>query len=185
MEVSYTATEKFTPTSRRTYQGRDMPWQGYIAWSKLTHVKEIVTLDGILGKRVVKRDNELDADFLVWGDYIPDLYNNLPYLLSKLQALDPSGYNLLAVIKEPAAPCETTPLEGFDFIGYDLLDAYGGISALTNCGGFSNTFLPQDLNQYGLISAYDMARTTKKNLLMNNPDEHHANCNVWAIWRMR
>jgi hypothetical protein len=185
MKVYYIATAKFSPATQRTHQGHDLNWQGYIAWSKLTHLKEVITLDGILGEEVVERNNELDADFLVWEDYMPNVYTDFNYLLSKLQVEDSSSYNLLAVIKEPNSYCEIINLEGFEFIGYDLLDVYGGISALTNCGGFDNTFLPQDLNEYGLISTYEKAYTIKEALIKNNPDEHHANCYVWAIWRIK
>jgi hypothetical protein len=180
-----TATAKFSPITQRTSQGKTLDWQSYIAWSKLTHLKEVVTLDCILGESVVERDNQLDADFLVWEDSIPLLYTRLDYLLTKLEGKDPLSYNLLAVTKEPTAPCETSHVGGFEFIGYDLLDVEGGNSALTNCGGFDNTFLPHDLNEYGLLSTYQKAYTIKEELLKNNPDEPHANCQVWAIWRIR
>jgi hypothetical protein len=185
MKVYYTATSKFSPATQRTYQGQDMNWPGYLAWSKLRHLKEVITLDSILGPQVVERDNQLDADFLVWEDFTPDLYTSLDYLLSKLQDNDPLSYNLLAVTKEPTLPCETIPIAGFDFIGYDLVDVHGDISALTNCGGFDNTFLPRDLNEYGLISTYKKAYTIKEGLIKNNPDEPHATCYVWAIWRIK
>jgi hypothetical protein len=185
MKVYYTATAKFNPATQRTYQGQDMNWPGYIAWSQLRHLKEVITLDSILGQQVVERDNQLDAEYLDWEDFIPNLYISLDYLLSKLQTRDPSSYNLLAVTKEPTAPCETIPIAGFDFIGYDLLDIYGDVSALTNCGGFDNAFLPIDLNEYGLLSTYEKAYLIKEELIKNNPDESHANCYVWAIWRIK
>jgi hypothetical protein len=185
MNIYYTATSKFDPTTQRTYQGIDMNWPGYISWSKLHHVKEVITLDGILGQKVVKRDNQLDANFLVWEDFVPLLYTSKEYLLSKVAGQDPQSYNLLAVTKEPTTPCETIHLAGFEFIGYDLLDVHGDISALTNCGGFDNTFLPNDLNEYGLLSTYEKAYTTKEKLFENNPEEPHATCNVWAIWRIK
>lgn len=92
-------------------------------------MKEVVTLDCILGEPVVERDNQLDADFLVWEDFSPLLYTRMDYLLSKLEGKDPLSYNLLAVTKEPIAPCETSHVGGFEFIGYDLLDVEGGNSA--------------------------------------------------------
>jgi len=185
MQVYYTATAKFNATAQRTWQERDLNWHGYIAWSQLTHVKEIITLDSILGEVVVARDNERDADFLVWEDFTPDLYTHLPYLLTKLQGQDPATYNLLAVTKEPNTPCEAVTFNTFAFIGYDLIDVHGCNSALTNCGGFDNTFLPQDLNEYGLLSTYQQVYRIKVELVKNNPQEHYAACYVWAIWRRR
>ncbi len=70
-------------------------------------------------------------------------------------------------------------------LGYDLLDQDFGISALTNCGGFDETFLPEDLNKYGLIDDFAKAYDIKKRLLENNPEEHHADTNVIAVWRHR
>jgi hypothetical protein len=116
---------------------------------------------------------------------VPDLYTSLAHLRSKLEGKDAATYNLLAVSKEPIEPCEEVYLENFEFIGYDLLDIYGDVSALTNCGGFDNTFLPQDLNKYASISTYEKAYTIKVELIKNNPDSDHANCYVWAIWRIK
>jgi hypothetical protein len=87
--------------------------------------------------------------------------------------------------REPATLCETIHLAGFEFIGYDLLDVYSGISAVTNCGGFDNAFLPSDLNEYGLISTYGQAYKIKAALISNNPEQSHANCYVWTIWRIK
>lgn len=65
----------------------------------------------------------------------------------------------------------------------ELLDKDYGSSALTNCGGFNETFLPNDLNNFGLLDEYQKAYDIKKRLLENNPEEHHADTNVIAIWR--
>lgn len=65
----------------------------------------------------------------------------------------------------------------------DLLDQYYDTSALSNCGGFDETFLPGDLNNVGLIDNYEKACTIKKKLKENNPMEDHADTNVIAIWR--
>jgi hypothetical protein len=54
---------------------------------------------------------------------------------------------------------------------------------LTNCGGFDETFLPEDLNSYGLISDYEEAISIQKNLLLNNPLEDHADCALFEVWR--
>jgi hypothetical protein len=87
------------------------------------------------------------------------------------------------VVIEPRQDCNHVKLEDFEFVGYDLLDKEYGNSALSNCGGFDETFLPADLNQFGLIDDYEKAKDVKRRLLQNNPEEHHADTNVIAIWR--
>jgi hypothetical protein len=52
----------------------------------------------------------------------------------------------------PEIHCESYHLDNFTFIGYDLLDKDNTISALSNCGGFDETFSPLDLNEFGLLS---------------------------------
>ena len=91
-------------------------------------------------------------------------------------------YNFLAIIKEPKK--EKAELEtDFEFVGYDLIEKEGDISALTNCGGFDETFLPTELNEYGLISDFDKAKKIQTELPINNPAEHHANCYLYEVWR--
>ncbi len=74
-------------------------------------------------------------------------------------------------------------VDDYQFMGYDLLDQQFGNSALTNCGGFDETFLPADLNKYGLVDDYFKAYDIRKRLLENNPEVSHAKTNVIAIWR--
>lgn len=71
----------------------------------------------------------------------------------------------------------------FEFIGYDLIETDGDVSALVNCGGFDETFKPKELNSYGLISEYDRAKEIQTELPKNNPNEHHADCNLFEVWR--
>jgi len=54
---------------------------------------------------------------------------------------------------------------------------------LTNCGGFDETFLGSDLNDKGLIDDFVKAYDIKKRLLESNPELHHADTNVIAVWR--
>src|ERR1700712_3846593 len=88
-----------------------------------------------------------------------------------------------SVVVEPTEDCKNIVLIDFDFMGYELLDQEYGTSALTNCGGFDETFLSSDINNVGLIDNYDKAFDIKKRLLENNPQEHHADTNVIAVWR--
>ncbi|KUY26062.1 hypothetical protein [Elizabethkingia ursingii] len=121
----------------KAYDEDGMSWTTYIEWSRLSHLEELVSLDGMLNE----------------------------------------------VLVEPDQDCKNIKVEGYEFMGYDLLDQDFSISALTNCGGFDETFLPKDLNKKGLITDFVKAYNIKKQLLENNPYEHHADTNVIAVWR--
>jgi len=72
----------------------------------------------------------------------------------------------------------------FVFRGFDLIETEGSISALSNCGGFSKAFSTTDLSEYGLLADHGEALDVQQLLLSDYPDEHHAVCDVWAIWQM-
>src|SRR5690606_6812043 len=109
------------------------------------------------------------------------LFNSLDYVIEKTKVK--KRFNLLTVVKEPTEKCEEIELPDFEFIGYELLDKDYSTSALSNCGGFNETFKPTDLNQFGLIDSFDKAYDIRDRLFKNNPGEHHADCNVLALWR--
>ena len=128
------------------------------------------------------RDKVEDWDFIVCDqEHETGFFTTLDYVLERTKQMD--RFNLVAVAIEPTQDCKDILLDGFEFVGYDLLDKDYSISALTNCGGFDETFLPADQNRYGLIDDYTKAFDVKKRLLDNNPDEHHADTNVIAVWR--
>jgi hypothetical protein len=58
------------------------------------------------------------------------------------------------------------------------------MSALTNCGGFPNAFANSELSQTGLLLDFHRAFEVQQLLRAQYPDEHHANCHVWAIFRL-
>lgn len=178
----------FYYTARGAYDkdyGEDgMSWQKYIEFSGLTHLTELVSLDGMLNEVLVEpdRDNEDDWNYIVTdNEYETGFFTTLEYVLQKTKTRD--RFNLLAVVIEPTEDCKNVTPDNFEFVGYDLLDKDYSISALANCGGFDETFLPVDQNQYGLVDDYDKAFDIKKRLLENNPEEHHADTNVIAVWR--
>lgn len=165
-------------------QGDKTSWDNYVEWSKLTQLTELVSLDEILNEDLVKQNFD-DADY--WNSIIIDdqyqtgFYNTLEYVLKNIETAN--RFNLLAVVKEPHEKCELVQISDFEFVGYELLDRDYSISALTNCGGFDETFLPSELNHFGLISDYEKAYDIRKRLFEDNPEEHHADCNVIAVWR--
>ncbi|MBK8490221.1 MAG: hypothetical protein IPL49_04755 [Saprospirales bacterium] len=175
-------------TALRTFdKNRDTTgasWDSYITWSRLSHLTEVVSLDGMLNESLVHPDydNADDWDFIgVDGIYQTGFFRTVEYVLEKKELTD--KFNLLAVVIDPTQDCKDIELEGFEFVGYELLDRYYDISALTNCGGFDEAFLPNDLNTFGLIDDYEKAFDIQKRLHEKYPGVDHADTNVIAVWR--
>jgi hypothetical protein len=178
----------FLYTARGTYDSiydeYGMSWEKYIEWSKLTHLTELVSLDGMLNEIIVEPDydNADDWDCIhVFEQYQTGFFTTLEFVFKRLKPRD--KFNLLTVVIEPDQDCKEIKIDDYEFVGYELLDQDFSISALTNCGGFDETFLPTDLNDKGLINDFTKAYEIKKRLLENNPKEHHADTNVIAVWR--
>ena len=179
MDYWYTATETY---DKEHEDGSS--WTKYIEFSKLTHLTELVSLDAMLNGLVFEPDRgeNGDWDFIITDNlYETGLFNSLAYVVKKVK--DKERFNLLTVVKEPKEKCEEMKIEEFEFVGYELLDKDYSTSALSNCGGFDETFKPTDLNHFGLIDTFDKAYDIRDRLFKNNPEEHHADCNVLAIWR--
>lgn len=161
-----------------------MSWNDYIAWSRLYQLSELVSLDNMLNKPLVEPDYENPDDWSyihTYGEYTTGFFTNPEYVLGKLKNI--TVFNFIQASIEPEQDCSLIPSSEYQFIGYELLDKSFDISALSNCGGFDETFLPTELNQYGLISNYTQAYDIKKRLLKNNPNEFHADTHVIAVWR--
>lgn len=127
-------------------------------------------------------DNEDDWNFIhTVGNIQTGFFTTQDYVFKRLKAN--GKFNLLSVVIEPEQDCSEIKIHDYEFVGYELLDQDFGISALTNCGGFDESFLSTDLNDKGLIDNFKKANEIKKRLLENNPLEHHADTNVIAVWR--
>lgn len=177
-EVWFTAVEQFGP---HTMVGEG--WNNYIQPPKLFHLNEVVSLDSMLCPPVLAKDEDIDWSKVVSENRMHKFYTDLDYLLLKVKKY--SKYNILAVVKEPDTADRSEKLKGFDFIGYDLVDRHMIASALTNCGGFEETFMSSELNKYGLLDSLVKAYDVRERLLINNPDESHADCWVFEIWRKK
>ncbi len=93
--------------------------------------------------------------------------------------------NLLAVLQNPApADLDGANPPGFTFMGFDLLDVHGDVSALTNCGRFDDVFAKAELSDCGLLGEPARAYQVQRRLRKAYPDDPHSNCDVWAIWRL-
>lgn len=170
MDIGYIAVETFIPP------------QNYLDWSKLFHVKEVISIDCALCPRVITELMDEDYKYIeqVEGDYV---FTNLNWLLSRVEYIDDK--QILALIREPESDCSNDNFDNrFIFYGYDLVENDTGISALLNCGGFDKVFCPSDLTQYGLICEYNKAKEVQLKLKEEYPEESHADCVIWAIWRM-
>ncbi|WP_299381849.1 hypothetical protein [uncultured Lacinutrix sp.] len=177
-DIYYTALCTYDSENKEGFS-----WNDYIDWSELKHLKELVSLDGNLNSLAFSLDIDAAEEwnyFITDHDMVMFYFSSLDYVLSKTDHLE--RFNLLAIIKEPGKE-KANLNKDYNFIGYDLIEIGGNTSALTNCGGFDETFLPNDLNSYGLVSDYDSAKQIREALPINNPDEPHVNCYLYEVWR--
>jgi hypothetical protein len=94
--------------------------------------------------------------------------------------------NVLALLQNPTDDeVRSFSDHRFVFRGFDLIELQTGISALVNCGGFPKAFSSTDLSDCGLLMEHARALSVQKLLRAEYPDEPHADCDAWAIWRMR
>ena len=175
---------KFLYAARNIYNQENSGWESYIQWSKLSHLNEVAGLDYMLNEDLVEVNREKKEywdNMYISEAYESGLYKTSEFVLANIKSIE--KFNFLAVIIEPFQYCKEIALEDYDFLGYELLDLYFEISALTNCGGFDETFLPGYINSFGLIDDFDKAYDIANRLYENNPEEDHANTNVIALWR--
>lgn len=172
----FAATERFDPLTGEA-------WEKYVAWSGLTQLEELVSLDSMLNPPVLKEMKDEYWPHVVNEDFMFGFFLDLAFL--RAQLADAQNYNLLCVYRDPDAEPTLPSLEGlsFEFLGYDLVDVEGGVSALTNCGGFPDVFRNHEISAKGLLKSYERAVEVQAKLRQLHPEEHHADCHVWAIAR--
>lgn len=163
----------FDTNGRKVLQEQDNPKyylckrfftdEKYIAFSKLP-CDEIVSVDSmlfpvqeriLLDKKTASSQRIRQDEQILMVSCFDDLLNNTPMVEN---------------------------IENFSFCGYDLAEEFE-ISALTNCGGFDETFTYKDLNAFGLLPDFATAQKMQMDLEKNNPEEEHADCLLFAIWR--
>jgi hypothetical protein len=175
MKYLYIANEKFTPRDAES-------WAKYIGWSKLTHLSEVVSLDPMLCPPILNEIKDEYWPHIANEDYLSNYFIDLSYLLS--QFADTSKFNILCLVRNPDAQPAAPGNSNYEFLGYDLIDTEQSASALTNCGGFSDVFLGSELTTTGLLPTHKRAVEVQSQLRLLHPEERHANCNVWAIFRV-
>ena len=174
-EPAYVARRRFGPDAGER-------WTRYVAWSRLTQLREVVSLDTMLCPAAPEELVPEDWEHNVHADYEITHFRSLDYL--RRRVAETVGLNILAVLREPSPDeLEQALSPGFAFVGFDVLDVHGDVSALTNCGGFDDVFAPEELNSLGLLSARARATTVRQDLRARYPEKHHAVCDVWALWR--
>lgn len=159
-------------------------WNGYVEWSGLRHLDEVVALDSMLCPSVLPNMEDRYWPHVVNEDYLLSYFIDLDFLESEVAGIP--DRQLLCVVREPGStPVLDRSLAEFQFCGFDLVELESQTSALTNCGGFEGAFEPDDLSSKGLILDHDRAIEVQRDLRRLFPDELHANCDVWAIFRQR
>ena len=170
----YIALEKFGPSNGAV-------WQKYIEWSGLIQLNEVMGLDGMLNEVVLSEIKDTYWKHIVNEDFMLNFFTDLDFMLAQLS--DTRNLNVIGTIKAPAEDVSRLVWDGFAFCGYELLDQDHSVSALTNCGGFPDVFRNDELSSQGLVLDFDRATQIQRDLKRLYPEEHHADCNVWAVFR--
>jgi len=171
----FIATEPFTHNDGEV-------WQKYVEGSGLTQLQEVVSLDGLLCPTLLPDIKDEYWPHIVNEDFMLHFFVDFDYLIKQVAELEPK--NVLCVFRNPACKPQPPSMADFHFLGYDLVDLECSISALTNCGGFPDVFANSELSRFGLLQHFDRALEVQQALRSKHPAEHHANCNVWAIFRL-
>lgn len=157
-------------------------WEAYKRWSGLSRLDELVSLDRILCPLVPTRKHNIDWQDQEADDDARDYIADVDCLIA--DTADVEHRNILCVFRNPteklAAPLAQ---HQFQLFGYDLVDRRGHVSALSNCGGFPDAFDKDELTHNGLIGSCRRALQIQIHLRKNYPEEPHADCDVWAIFR--
>lgn len=175
MQQWFIATEPFTSRDGET-------WRRYVSWSGLGHLDEVVSLDPMLCPTVLPKIRDDYWPHIVNEDFMLNFFVDLDFLLKEVSGV--GRMNLLCVCRNPRTPVTSSDgNSSFEFLGYDLVDVEGSASALTNCGGFPAAFDNSELSAKGLLLSHARALEVQAALRRQYPNEHHADCHIWAISR--
>ena len=169
----FIATERFTPD--------DESWNGYIQFSGLTQLKELVSLDSSLCPTILPNIKAEYWPHIVNENFMLNFFLDFDFLIEQINNIEKK--NVLCVFRNPQQIPTAPSAANFKFIGYDLVEVNGGISALTNCGGFPDVFANAELSEVGLLTEFGRANKVQALLRSLYPNDPHANCDLWAIFR--
>jgi len=156
-------------------------WEQYLAWSGLEQLDELVSLDPILCPSVLPEIKREYWSRIVNEDFMLQFFTDLDYLRGEITGIQ--RRNLLCVFRNPLVHPTSEVPKGFEFVGYDLVDVQSTASALTNCGGFPDVFSNSELSEKGLLKSQERSRQVQAELHRRYPQEVHAHCHAWAIFR--
>jgi len=157
-------------------------WDKYIQWSKLDHLDEVISIDCSLCPFVLSELNSEDWNNISEEKRFFGLFKSADYCIRRFKDFD--NTQVVAIQIEPSSSVEEDLFDSrFVFKGYDLVEEFSRISALTNCGGFKKSFSNSDLNSFGLIQTFEKVLKIQHSLRSEYPEESHADCIVIAIWR--
>ena len=177
MTVVYSAVQRFDSACGDK-------WINFIAWSGLPQLREVVSTDIMLCPTVFRELADEDWQHNVQEDFKITLFHDLDYVLSKV--VGDVRVNVLALMQNQSDDeVHSFSDHRFVFRGFDLVELQTGISALVNCGGFDKAFVRADLSDCGLLMDHAKTLSVQKLLRAEYPDEHHADCDLWAIWQMK
>ncbi len=91
---AFIATERFGPWDQER-------WEGYVKWSGLTQLEELVSLDGMLCPTVLGDIKDSYWPNIVNEDFLLDYFTNLDFLLEEVA--DIAQMNLLCVYRNPTS----------------------------------------------------------------------------------
>jgi hypothetical protein len=174
MEPWFIATKPFSP-------GNGDAWNNYVAWSGLSQLREVVSLDENLCPTVLPDIPDHYWPHIVNENYMLRYFRDLGFLLKEVDHL--AAKNVLSIFRDPPVH-PTSAIPGFRFLGYDLVDYQGRVSALGNCGGFPDVFAGSELSEHGLLTSHARAAQVQAGLRARHPGEPHADCHSWAIFRL-
>ncbi len=174
IEPWYIAVEPFDPSFGDN-------WVNYMAGAGLPQLEEVVSLDSSLCPCVIDELEHEDWEHNVHEDGVIDFFRDLDYLLGRVQDIAP--VNILAAVQNPSEECREAFADSrFEFRGYDLIGF--GMSALVNCGGFPLSFQNAELSNAGLVLTFARAQAVAASLRGHYRDQDHADCDIWALWKM-
>ena len=159
-------------------------WQDYVRWAGLAHLRELITLDPSLCRRVVSELSDEDWLHNVHEDNMQEFFLDLDYLLARTSQF--RRIHIFAVQREPSKENRSFLAESdFAFVGYDILDREGAFSLLTNCGPFPLACDKTELSEVGLVVDFYRAEQVRRKLFQYySANEHVPECVIWAVWKM-
>ena len=175
-ESLFIATERFDPSD-------GVKWNNYVEWTRIPNLREVVSLDCMLCSHLPEQMCDEDWPHIVNESFRLGYFYDLDYLAGRVA--DKPRRNILGLYRNSETHIPTPPGPGqFVFLGYDLIEEQTQISALTNCGGFPEIFSNDELNEFGLVHSFTRTREIRQLLAKQNPEEPHAQCEMYAILRL-